>query len=484
MKLPPLLVALTTLTTGLATSLSAQNVHPEGLCTARTGPVPISGDFDCLRVPVFEDRERGAGREISLHVVVLPSTGDDPAPDPLFFLPGGPGQASAELAGYVRMLHAAILAERDIVLVDFRGTGDSNGLDFEVTPEDVLASVSDPLPLDIVKRELARLEERADLTKYTTEAIVDDLDDVREFLGYEKINLWGGSYGTRVALAYLRQHPEHARAAVIKGVAPMGFAIGADFAVDTQRSIEGTFAHCAADPNCASAYGDVSELLDTFLANLDEEPVHVTTRHPLSGQNVDVPLTRNVVLLTIRDMLYSTPEHGQLPRMIAAGASGHLEEWAQKALTGAGQSWGQLYEGMFLSVAAAEDLPLLQRLDLEADGEGTLLGGRFTAPMREALEAWPQGTVDPGFWEPVVSDVPVLLVSGVLDPVTPAAKGAEAARHLANSLHLVFETGSHDDSMFRPCIDRIYADFLRAGTVEGLDVDCAMRERPIRFAID
>ena len=460
----------------LSIPLAAQAPHEGESCSASS-----VGSFDCLTVPVYEDREKEAGRELELHVVVLPATGDEYAPDPVFFLPGGPGQGATTIAAHVAGFLAEVHRERDIVLVDYRGTGESHPLDFELSNDDILKCLSNPLPHEIVERELERLRQNADLTQYHTNAIVDDLNYVREFLGYEQINLWGGSYGTRVALVFLRRHPEIIRSAVIKGVAPMGFAIGAEFSTDAQKSLDRTLAACAADPDCSSAYGDVGAKLGQLFARLEEEPVVVPVKSPLDGSTIEVPMTSDVIALALRDSLYSSPMHAALPGMIARGAEGQLEEWARMAVTSTVMMTGQLCEGLFLSVAKAEDAPLLERVDFGERARGTFLDARFVHGLLTAFETWPGATVDPAFWEPVRSDVPVLVVSGVLDPVTPANQGEEAARHLSNALHLVFDQGSHDDTAFRPCMDQVYADFYRSGTIEGLDTSCASEVRPIQF---
>ena len=468
----------------LSSPLAAQDPHDGAPCSATLLSPGLAGTFDCLTVPVFEDRDRGAGRELDLHVVVLPATGDDVAPDPIFFLPGGPGQGAAGLAGYVVGLLAEVHRERDIVLVDYRGTGQSHPLDFEMSNDDILKGLTDPLPPEIVERELERLRGSADLTQYHTNAIVDDLNDVCEYLGYEEINLWGGSYGTRVALVFLRRHPERVRSAVIKGVAPMGFAIGADFSTDAQKSLDWILAACAADPDCSSAYGDVGAHLDALFARLDREPVVVPVKSPLDGSTLEVTMTPDVIALALRDMLYATPMQARLPGMIARGAEGGLEEWAEMAVTSAVQMGGQLAEGLFLSVSRAEDAPLLEGVDFDERARGTFLEARFVNSLLAAYETWPGATVDPAFWEPVRSDIPVLVVSGALDPVTPANQGEEAVRHLSNGLHLVFETGTHGDTAFRPCMNEIYADFFRSGSIEGLDTSCASEARPIQFTIE
>ena len=462
---------------------AAQDIHDGAPCSA-TSLAPNLANYYCMSVPVFENRETRTGRELQLHVVLLPATGDEVAPDPIFFLPGGPGQGAASLAGHVTNLLDDTHRERDIVLVDYRGTGDSNPLDFEMSNDDMLATLSDPIPKDIVERELVRLSKKADLTQYHTNAIVDDLDDVREALGYDKINLWGGSYGTRVALVYMRRHPERIRTAVIKGVAPLGYAIGADFSTDAQKSLDRILAACADDPDCSSTFGDVQARLAKLFARVADKPTVVTVDSPLDGSKVKVTMTPDVIALTLRELLYATPMHALIPGMIARGAEGDFQEWAQMALTTTVMMSNQLCEGLFLSVAKAEDAPLLTGIDFTERAQGTFLEARFVNGLLTAFESWPGAAVEASFWEPVRSDIPVLVVSGALDPVTPANQGAEAAKHLSNGLHLVFDNGTHGDTAFRPCMDGVYADFYRSGSIEGLDTRCASEVRPIRFAVE
>lgn len=445
-------------------------------CSAST----YGGEFDCLTVPVFENRDLEEGREIELHVVILPALGDEVEPDPVFLIMGGPGQSAADKAIYFDNLMAGVRQHRDLVFVDVRGTGESNPLDFEIGPDDLMETIDSPIPPELVERELAKLKKKADLTQYTTNNAMDDLNDVRIALGYEKVNLYGGSYGTRAALVYLRRHPETVRTVLIKAVSPLGWTVGVDFARDAQASIERLFTDCAADPASAEKYGDLAARFDELLEKL-AEPVVVETYHPLNGSTVEVPVSAEAVALTVRDMLYTGPDRSALPGMIVRGCDGQLDEWAERILRARLQQFAGLYEGMMLSVLAAEDLPLMNEEVIEATALDTFLGTSFAGDFRGALAVWPQAKVDPAFWEPVRSDAPVLLISGELDPVTPPRPAAEAAKHLPNSLHLVFPHGSHDDGPFRPCLDDLIEAFYRTGTVEGLDTSCVEQAGPVPF---
>ena len=160
----------------------------------------------CGTYKVFENRAAKKGRRISLRVVVLPALGPDRLPDPVVSFAGGPGESSVGEAGYLSRLLAPLRQRRDILLVDARGTGGSSPLD---CPElqDVQGFLDDNVPAGKVRACRERLRKTADLSQYTTDNTVDDVDEVRAALGYPQVNITGASYGTRSVLVYLRRHP-------------------------------------------------------------------------------------------------------------------------------------------------------------------------------------------------------------------------------------------------------------------------------------
>ena len=185
-------------------------------------PCPVAGvdeELLCGKLTVFENREKHTGRTIDLNIVVLPALDQKSKAEPLFDLAGGPGAASTEAADFWAGPGREYRRRHDVVLVDQRGTGQSNRLSIpqDKTPQHYL---SEMYPVDYVREMRHTLEQRADLTKYTTSIAMDDLDDVRAWLGYDKINLIGGSYGTQAALVYMRRYPEHVRSAILVAVAP------------------------------------------------------------------------------------------------------------------------------------------------------------------------------------------------------------------------------------------------------------------------
>jgi pimeloyl-ACP methyl ester carboxylesterase len=187
---------------------------------------------ECGQLLVPENRATGQGRRIPINVVVLRAE-QAGAKTALFLLAGGPGQGSTSMAGTANGWMGPLRASMDMVLMDQRGTGGSNALPCETeiaaNPAAAFGHVRDP---DVIKKCLAALGSRADLTQYTTDIAVEDMEELRVKLGYDSIALYGGSYGTRIAQAYLRRHPDRTRAVVIDGVLP--FDVGGAAQLRTQ----------------------------------------------------------------------------------------------------------------------------------------------------------------------------------------------------------------------------------------------------------
>jgi pimeloyl-ACP methyl ester carboxylesterase len=183
-----------------------------------------TGQAPCGEYLVAEDRAAADGRKIALRVVVLTALGSSRLSDPLVFLNDGPGESSIAAASTVAGVFSSVHQERGILLIDQRGTGGSNQLQCPLYGPDPQSYLGDFFPIDAIDRCRQNLEKRADLRLYTTTIAAEDLDGVRRALGYPSLNLFAGSYGTRLALALMRQHPEAVRSALLQGLFPRGVA--------------------------------------------------------------------------------------------------------------------------------------------------------------------------------------------------------------------------------------------------------------------
>lgn len=465
-------------------------LSPGGLAAQLTEPLsPCSlqgydGSARCGSLEVDEDRARPDGRRIHIRVAVLPHTGEGSVAAPLAVLAGGPGQAATSLADFAAATFDALRDRHDVLLVDARGTGRSHPLDCPsfsapASPAALMGSFLDPAR---VRECRSALSSKADPSLYTTRQIAKDMVEVWAALGHDRVNVYGTSYGTRVALEIMRRHPGSIRAAVLKGVAPMELRVPLNYPRDGQRSLDRIFEHCRAETECRQAYPhldvELIEVLDTL-----EEGVDVYLRHPASGDTATVRLDRKPVVQSLMAALQSTSLAVYLPRMIHAAADGEWGPLASLAAFYRVRLAGALHEGMFLSVTCAEDLPFIDREDAAREGEDTFLGlGRYS-DQAEACEAWNVPAVDPAFREPVTASVPTLLISGNYDPVTPPRWGRKVAERVEPSFHIVVPEGSHSFAGMQGCVDPIIARFVRTGTLPRTTHACVDEVRLGSFSL-
>jgi pimeloyl-ACP methyl ester carboxylesterase len=408
---------------------------------------------------------------IDLAVAVIPAERSDVEPDPLFLLAGGPGQAATEVFPGALFLFDEINESRDIVLVDQRGTGGSNPLDCDPPTDDVDGADDDKV-VAWAEGCVEELSSKADVRLYTTTVAMADLDDVRRALGYETINLYGGSYGTRAALEYLRRYPEHVRAVIIDSVVPPDLALGTTVARDAQHALDLAFERCAADEQCSEAFPKLEEDFEALLAELDKGPRKLTIDHPLTGNATEVTLKRDLVAGALRFWSYSPETSSLLPLLIHDTVeTGDYDRLAEQLMLVGDASANMLNLGMHFSVVCAEDVPFYNADDVAVHNADTYIADFMTDRLSLICDVWPTGEVPADLKTPVESDVPVLILSGEADPVTPPEYGAAVAATLSNSLHLVAPGQGHG-VMIRGCVSDLAADFIASGTLEGLDVDC------------
>ncbi len=444
------------------------------------GNPSLTGDALCGKYEVYEDRIGHKGRKIQLNIVLLPATSAKPAPDPVFYLAGGPGAAATEYAAEKFM--TGLRRHRDVVLVDQRGTGGSNPLNCQHigTKEDMRGYFGEVFPLEYMRACRAELEKIADLKLYTTSIAMDDLDDLRAALGYDRINVYGGSYGSTAALVYLRQHPDHLRVAAIFGVAPPWAKIPLSFARGVQESIDRLFSDCAADQACRAAYPDVATEFKTILRRFDKGPVVVTAINAYTRQEQEVTVTRDAFVDAIRVSLYIPNATSFLPALIHIGAQGNLGPLVAMTFQVVSQIDSKISRGMQFSVICAEDVPFITEEEVKRNSANSFYGDARVRPTIRACTEWPRATVSPSFLEPIKGDIPLLIISGALDPVTPPWIAETAARTLPHSRHVVIQNATHNSY---DCVENLVADFIDKGTTEGLDVSCVEQIKRPPFMI-
>jgi pimeloyl-ACP methyl ester carboxylesterase len=430
----------------------------------------VDGNVRCGTIGVPENRASHGGRIIPLRVVILGAR-ETATRDPIFILQGGPGQAASTLAEFYSKTYDGARDTRDIVLIDQRGTGASNGLQCRMTNDvDGVTVIGEMFPRENVQRCLEEARKHADVTHYTTADAVLDLDDARRALGYDSLNLYGTSYGTRVALEYVRRFPNRVRTLTLKGSVPPSVIVSTAFGRDSQRSMDLLLADCAADAACASAFPSLRADLATVLARLGEAPIEVRlTDVPGTTHPVLVRITPGLFGSVVRSLLQSTSSAAEVPLLVHEIARGEVTPFARLAARLRLGAERDLSYGMTFAVGCTEDAADAARA---ADaGAGTFLGTYWRDQLVGACEVWGMGTA-PLRRRPVRSDVPTLLISGTLDPATPPSYAEELRTQLPNSVHVEVRNGSHSFSGLAGCVDRIMVDFVSIGAATGLDRAC------------
>lgn len=425
----------------------------------------VDGDVRCGTIHVWEDRSRQS-RRISLYVVVLKAKSGIPVGDAFFAIQGGPGQSVTQLADFYGRLLTGVRERRDIVLLDVRGTGRSNPLNCLLhLPE---SDSTDLFPVERIQKCRAELEEHSDLRQYTTSNIVADIDDVRAVLGYQQISFYGTSYGTRVAVEYLRRYPARVRTMTLKGVVPPSLISPLTHAPDAHRALNDLLDRCEADPKCHQAFPRSRLNLQKTVEALRRGAVRFDLQ--TSSGTRGVTITLGLFGEALRNLLYSPQSAASVPLILDRIEKGDWSEIAAIVDRTKQTLNGQLSVGMFLSVTCTEDTLLIKERNIWS----TAIFGAFRVrQQQQACRVWTRGFMPRDFHRAVRSNRPVLLISGEDDPVTPPRFGKEVAQTLPNSLNLVVPNNGHPMGGLLPCASQLISQLTERGTTKGLDTSCA-----------
>ena len=419
--------------------------------TTRSCHLPgVEEALRCLTLPV--PLEPGKPAALNLHVTIAPALRQGARPDPLFVLAGGPGEAGSDVLPLLSTAFRRVRATRDIVFIDQRGTGLSGKLECP-SDADEDAQMTD-LEADAALRRCIAAS-KADFAAYTTAAAARDIDAVRRALGYEKINLWGGSYGTRLAQAYARAYPAGVRTLTLDAVAAPDQVIPAG-GRDAQAALDQLFAQCAKDAACARAYPNLRGEFDALVGKLDAAPLKLNLPDPRTARQVDVTMTSARLLDTVRNMLYSPADARRLPFLVHSASQGRWQPFvARRNLAADFSAEGSPATLLHLAVVCAEDMPRFTPALAAADASPLTrtLGDRLRGLCRAMnVPAVP-------YAPPARIAAPALLLSGALDPVTPPRRARDAARYMDHAQLLTAPNVGHGVSQLG-CAPRLLRAFL------------------------
>ncbi len=433
-----------------------------------------------LRVP--ENRDDPASPAITLKIARVAALNRRSHASPLFLIAGGPGQSAIALYVSYAAAFARINRNHDIVLLDQRGTGASSPMPCDF-PQDWSEAANSPAAIREAARScLTKLGMRVRF--YTTAPAVQDLEEARRALGYERIDLYGASYGTRVAQEYMRRHGAHLEAVMLDGVTDPQRPIGPDTPLDGERTLQAIIARCGASGDCARAYPQLAGEWAGLKARFGPAQVALELTDPTNSSKMPLRFNREVFSASLRLLSYSSTQAAMLPLLIHGAARGELAPLAAQAVMTARQVGDQLAIGMQNSVVCSEDWPRYPGMQIDrAALAKTYQGTDQLDGLEEICLLWPRGPVAADMYAPLRSDVPTLLLSGEADPVTPPAAAERAARGLTRHRHLILSGEGHGQ-LATACVPRLMADFLDDPRPAQLDAGCLKRHRPKPFFVN
>jgi pimeloyl-ACP methyl ester carboxylesterase len=406
----------------------------------------------CHTIAVPLDPQRKDGAQLQLHVTVAPAFRQAASADPVFVLAGGPGESGSDVVSLLPTTFQRLRATRDIVFIDQRGTGLSGKL--RCAGNSIDEAASDAALMEAMTQCVKALKQP--LGVYTTANAAHDIEQVRLALGYGKVNVFGGSYGTRLGQSYARQYPASVRALILDGVAAPEQVIPAG-ARDAQLALDGVFQRCARDTACTRAFPNLKAEFDNLLARVNAGTVKLDFPHPRTVQRTQLPLTNLRFVSTIHASLYSPQESERLPYLIHSAFEGNWGPFLARGFAGSDMSpEGYLSIPLYLAVVCAEDMPRLDPAQRDADERTSFMRG-YAARIAALCPLIHVPAAPVAAATPIMA--PALLLSGALDPVTPPHRAESAARAMPKAQHLVVPHAGHGVSRLG-CAPRLLREFL------------------------
>jgi pimeloyl-ACP methyl ester carboxylesterase len=447
----------------------------------------------CGYLMVPENRNRANTREIKLFVAVVQNTSDTPASDPIIFLHGGPGGQAGWYTLSLANNFGDALAHRELIVFDQRGAGLSEpSLD---CPE--WQAIMYPRYGEILspeeRRATAEEAHRAcyerlaatgiDFTSYNSAGSAADLNDLRLALGYDQVNLFGISYGSRLALTVMRDYPQIVRSVILDSTVPLEVDMYAALAGNRQRAFDLLFGHCEADASCVTAFPQLEQRFYSLAERLDAEPVLLQLRYAGDSQLYDVAVNGDVVIGALHWALYSSDILPHLPRYIDELDRGITTNWRDLIY-----SWAFIGDGFSEGASAAVWCHEEFGFSSGTQVTGTLHPRQQAYTAREHAARVDQCAVwqvDPGPLienEPVRSGIPALVLAGEFDPITPPHWGRQVADRLDNAYFYEFPSVSHGVRSARSCARDMVTAFVDAPEREPV-LDCYSQLQDTRFII-
>jgi len=425
----------------------------------------------CGYLVVPENRAVPNSPLIQLHVAVFLSLAEGPETDPVVHLAGGPGSSSLDVVGYLfNQGLDAVLERRDFIFFDQRGTGYStprldcperNALTPTLLSGTLSADQESQAIVDAFHRCRDHLTAQGiDLSAYNSAASAADVNDLRIILGYNQLDLYGDSYGTRLALTVMRDYPGAVRSVVLDSTYPLEVNLYTTLAPNAERAFNVLFDDCAADPACSASFPNLRTVFYDLVAQLNTSPVTVSLS--LGGVNYPVLLTGDLLIDVLFVGLYNPAVTASMPRMIYQIQSGEYSILRNRLSLYFDTSSAL---GMGTSVQCAEEVPFGSGEDVFTAAQGVQpeIAAFFPQSVQYLFplcQDWTGNAPNPRENQPVSSDIPTLILAGEFDPITPPEWGRMTASHLSNSHYYEFPGNGHWVTRSSHCALSIMVAFL------------------------
>ena len=468
-----LIISIISCKRGDKVRLTRENCYIEEL-----GETVVCGTFE-----VLENRDNAEGRKFTLNFIILPARSSSPASDPVFAFSGGPGVGSAQEVEYWAQDLERLRQDRDIVLVDQRGTGASNPLPCNRigAASSAQTYLQDMFPEDYVRRCREELQRNNDLRFYHCSVAAEDINELRRELGYGRINLFGVSYGSHLAIVYMKRFPDTVRSAclIVPGVPSELYP--SSLAEDTQEVLERLFSDCAADPNCSGDYPNLENVFNEVLYRLQQGPVTATITNPINNQLETVTFSYNHFIQGIRSLLYGAGTQRLVPAYIYLANRGQYAPVIERTVRSLYNSHLVLMDGMFLCVTCTETIPYIDYDAARTRAAGTFMGTYRLDQQQRACELWARGDLPSGFHDPLTVNTPCFILTGDIDPTVRPGVGERLHGYLPNSVHYSIPNSAHEYlSAWDNCLEDVVAQFVSRGSPANLDFQCAdTTQRPL-----
>ncbi|MGL6122088.1 MAG: alpha/beta hydrolase [Shewanella sp.] len=466
-----LVLALATTATW-ASDVTSQETNTKAQ-TAKTDTCYVEGVSDrlnCGFVTVPENPNKPNGKQIQVHYVVLPAVKNTHQEEALLAIAGGPGQSAIEnAAGFDAML-SKVRQQRDILLIDQRGTGRSNLLTCDEGAQSPLSFDDDDVDtLAETQKCLTSID--ADVTQYGSLNAIKDFEAVRAHLGYKKLHIYGISYGTRMAQLYMRLYPAHLATVTLDGVVPMQQSV-LEIGAAIDRGFDLLFKDCQATAACDSQFPQLKGDFERVDAMLAKGAVTENVYDPVTGEKTMLTMTRGKFSGSIRMALYQANIRALLPHAIHQASKNNFQPILglySLTLDNAGMAMG-----MHASVVCGEDMHRITPT-MREQAKKSFMGRTMLEGLEATCAVWKVPAVDASFSEPISSDIPTLLLSGEIDPATPPSWGELAMEKLTNAKHFVAPYATHGVA-YQSCAKDLIADLVRSGSVNDLDSECLNKD--------